>query len=100
MAAAKILQDNEANAARLQKERADLERQIEALRQKRGEVIHAAGDAQQVVDATRIQMASLRQRLARDPEFQTKVQRRAAAKKALEQNKLTNRYTQYVLKEY
>ena len=100
VAAAKILQDNEANAARLQKERADLERQIEALRQKRGEVIHAAGDAQQVVDATRIQVASLRQRLARDPEFQTKVQRRAAAKKALEQNKLTNRYTQYVLKEY
>jgi len=88
-----VRESNEAKAQELEKERRDIEEQIRKLREKRGEVLHAASDVQTVVDRTNVTLATLQSQLDRDPEFKKNVADREAARKAIAKNKLQNRYT-------
>lgn len=88
-----VLASNEAKAQELEKERKDIEEQIRKLREKRGEVLHAASDVQMVVDRTNVALATLQSQLDRDPEFKKNVEDSETARKAVDKNKLQNRYT-------
>jgi len=88
-----VRESNEAKAQELEKERRDIEEQIRKLREKRGEVLHAASDVQAVVDRTNVALSTLRSQLDRDPEFKKNVDDREAARNAVDKNKLKNRYT-------
>ena len=88
-----VRESNEAKAQELEKERKDIEEQIRKLREKRGEVLHAASDVQAVVDRTNVTLATLQSQLDRDQEFKKNVDDREAARKAVDKNKLQNRYT-------
>jgi len=48
---------------------------------------------QGVVDRTNVTLATLKSRLDRDPEFKKNVEKSETARKALDKNKLKNRYT-------
>ena len=88
-----VRESNEAKAQELEKERRDIEEQIRKLREKRGEVLHAASDVQAVVDRTNVALSTLRSQLDRDPEFKKNVDEIEAARNAVDKNKLKNRYT-------
>ena len=92
-ASTSVLASNEAKAQELEKERKDIEEQIRKLREKRGEVLHAASDVQTVVDRTNVALATLQSQLDRDPEFKKNVEDSETARRAVDKNKLQNRYT-------